>query len=127
MGTEIVLFLRDRVAEAPLQQALADVFGVAGDGGDEPLVVRYMQGFALGISAMCNGISARQAARMLAERVATDVLLETCCDSENVKWLLFSPDADEAYEVQVVELRHGLDVATLVPRTRRVWRQRVAV
>ena len=109
MDTEIVLFLRSGVPEAGLQEALAEVFGLAAEDGDAPLVVRYAQGFAVGISVPCDDTSvAEHAAKALSERLGTAVLLEA---RDSTQWLLFAPGVPDPLEVDVVELRHGLDVA----------------
>lgn len=109
MDTEIVLFVREQVADTMLQEALAEAFGIAPDAGDKPLVVRYAQGFAVGVSIPCDDkVPVEHAANMLSERLDTAVLLESCAGAQ---WLLFAPGAPDPLEVQVVELRHGLDVA----------------
>lgn len=109
MDTEIVLFVREQVADTMLQEALAEAFGIAPDAGDKPLVVRYAQGFAVGVSIPCDDkVPVEYAANMLSERLDTAVLLESCAGAQ---WLLFAPGAPDPLEVQVVELRHGLDVA----------------
>jgi hypothetical protein len=108
MDTETVLFLRERVPDARLQEALAEAFGIAQDAADKPLVVHYAQGFAVGISIPCDGsVLVDYAAGVLSKRLDTAVLLES---SGEAQWLLFAPDASRPLEVQVVELRHGLDV-----------------
>lgn len=113
MDTEVVLFLRERVPEPALQDALADVFGIAPEAADKPLVVRYAQGFAVGVSIPCNsGLAPENAAAMLSKWLAATVLLESCAGGQ---WLLFTPEAHGPCEVQVVELRHGLDVLMPVP------------
>jgi len=109
MDTEIVLFLRSGVPEARLQEALAEVFCLAAEDGDAPLVVRYAQGFALGVSVPCgNRPVAEHAAKALSEQLHTAVLLEA---RDSTQWLLFAPGVPDPLEVEVVELRHGLDVA----------------
>ena len=112
MDGEIVLFLRDRVPEAALQAALTEAFGLSTDAGDAPLVVDYAQGFALGISIPCNGTHAvHDAASALARRLGTVVLLESGRPmDDDGHWLLFAPGTPQPFAVQVVELRHGLDV-----------------
>lgn len=113
MDTEIVLFLRDQVPDPILQKTLADTFGIAPDAGDKPLVVRYAQGFAVGVSIPCHdGAPVEYVAHMLSERLDTAVLLESCAGAQ---WLLFTPDAPDPLEVLVVELRHGLDVTMPIP------------
>ncbi|WP_420474624.1 hypothetical protein [Noviherbaspirillum sp. ST9] len=108
MDTEVVLFLRDEVADAALQEALAEAFGVAPDTADKPLVVRYVQGFAIGVSLPCEeGLHAEKAAALLSTRLDTAVLLESCAGTQ---WILFAPGERGPLDVQVVELRHGLDV-----------------
>ena len=107
METEAVLFLRRRVGEAALQAALAEAF-VPGM-GDEALIVHYSQGFAVGISIICDkGFALPRAAAALSDRLDTAVLLE---DPLGSQWLLFTPGAAAPEAVQVIELRHGLDVA----------------
>lgn len=108
MDTETVLFLREQVPDTILQEALAEAFGIAPDAGDKPLIVRYAQGFAVGVSIPCDdGIPVELAANMLSERLDTAILLESCAGAQ---WLLFTPDTPDPLEVQVMELRHGLDV-----------------
>jgi hypothetical protein len=113
MDSEIVLFLRACVPETRLHEALSDTFGVAPENSDAPLVVRYAQGFATGVSVPCNDASvAWHAANTLSERLGTAVLLEA---GDGAQWLLFTPGASHPLGVGVVELRHGLDV--LLPMT----------
>lgn len=108
MDTEIVLFLQKQIPDAKLQEALSETFGIAPDAGDKPLVVRYTQGFAVGVSIPCGSdVLVERAANTLSGRLDTAVLLESCAGPQ---WLLFTPDAPEAMEVEVLELRHGLDV-----------------
>jgi hypothetical protein len=116
METEIVLFLQEDVPEAALETVLAEVFDIAPDAGDTPLVVRYEQGFAIGVSVPCDGtLSAECAAGSLCSRLGMPVLLESCPRlHERAQWLLFAPGTPDPFEVEVVELRYGLDVATPV-------------
>ena len=107
MDSEVVLFLREPVPRATLQPALAESFGIA---PDTPLVVGYPQGFALGISVPSGGgAAARQAAASLSKRLGTAVLLEQY--NEEAHWLLFHPGTPQPREVEIIELRYGLDVA----------------
>jgi len=119
MDSEIVLFLREAVNEAVLQQALEELFGLGRDLADEPLVVRYPQGFALGVSVpgAC-ARSSHHAAALLAERLDSPVLLESL-EGGKEAWLLFLPGVAAPVETRVVELRHGLDVVTPLPQARR--------
>lgn len=112
MENETVLFLHDRVPHPDLLAALAEVFGISPDGGDAPLVVGYVQGFAIGVSIPGDGkLTARRAADALSTRLNTAVLLESCNpDEDGANWLLFTPGTQHPRAVQVVELRHGLDV-----------------
>ena len=108
MDAEIVLFLRECVSESRLQEVLADTFGISSEDRDAPLVVRYAQGFAIGVSIPCNeALEVEHAANTLSERLGTSVLLEAC---DGAQWLLFAPGASHPFEVEVVELQHGLDV-----------------
>lgn len=116
MDTEIVLFIRESVADTMLREALAEAFGIAPDAGDKPLVVRYAQGFAVGVSIPYDDkVPVEHAATMLSERLDTAVLLESCAGAQ---WLLFAPGTPDPLEVQVVELRHGLDVHMPMPAGR---------
>lgn len=114
METEIVLFLQKDVPEAELETVLAEVFDIAPEAGDTPLVVRYAQGFAVGVSIPCDAaLSAECAAGSLCSRLGMPVLLESCPPmNKQAHWLLFAPGRPDPFEVEVVELRHGLDVAT---------------
>ena len=106
METEVVLFLRRRVGETALQAALAEAF--APDLDDDALIVHFPQGFATGISVMCDEGLAVDRAEALSNRLDSAVLLE---DPRTSQWLLFTPGAPAPEAVQVIELRHGLDVA----------------
>ncbi|OWW18616.1 hypothetical protein [Noviherbaspirillum denitrificans] len=107
MDAEVVLFLRKPVPAAALQPALAESFGIP---PDLPLVVGYPQGFALGISVPCSSEQfARRAAKRLASRLGTEVLLEP--GGREAHWLLFRPEVPQPVEVEIIELRYGLDVA----------------
>ena len=117
MENEIVLFLHDRVPHPDLLAALADVFGISPHASDAPLVVGYVQGFAIGVSIPDNGkLTTHRAADTLSTRLNTEVLLESCdpC-KDGADWLLFTPGAPHPRAVQIVELRHGLDIADPVP------------
>jgi len=105
METEVVLFLRRRVGETALQAALAEAFA---PNMDDALIVHFPQGFATGISVICDEGFAVGRAEALSDRLESAVLLE---DPRTSQWLLFTPGAAAPEAVQVIELRHGLDVA----------------
>jgi len=117
MDTETVLFLRSRVPDGELLAAIAEAFAPALDAGDEPLVVHYPQGFASGVSIPCRaGLAIQEAVAALSNRLVTTVLLEwTASTGGGSEWLLFTPGIPGPRSVQVVELRHGLDVAEALP------------
>lgn len=121
MDSETVLFLREPVAGTALLEALTELFGISPEAWDTALVVDYPQGYATGISIPCaGGLAVRGAARKLASRLDTAVLLEACgSGDEKPRWLLFTPGALRPQAVQVVELRHGLDVVTCTPVPKR--------
>lgn len=121
MDSETVLFLREPVARPALHEALTELFGLSPDALDAVLVVDYPQGYATGISVpRTNGVAVRSALRKLAARLETAVLLEDCgTDDDKPRWLLFIPGALRPQAVQVVELRHGLDVIACTPALKR--------
>ena len=121
MDNEIVLFLQERVPKPVLHAALADLFGMASDGGVTVLVVDYPQGFATGVSSpRTDNMPVHGAVRKLAARLETAVLLESCNRADEAsRWLVFIPGAPRPQPVQIVELRHGLDVVERIPVKRR--------
>ena len=124
MESETVLFLRERIPAPALHAALADLFGLPPDGADSLLIVEYPQGFAMGISVPGEGVAPAQGAvRELASRLDTAVLLESWSRGEDGShWMLFTPGAGRPRSVQILELRHGLDIVDPLPPRRRTAR-----
>lgn len=107
------LFLRDMVPDAALLPALAEVFDASAQ--EDLTVVDYAEGFATGIgSERMPSMPVHEAARILARRLGTEVLLEADAAEESGYWLLFVPGGF-ARKVRVIELRHGLSVAPVTP------------
>ena len=124
MESEIVLFLREHVPAPALHAALADIFGLPPDDVNALLIVEYPQGFAIGISIPGEGaVPAQDAARKLASRLDTVVLLESYIQvNDGSHWMLFMPGKPRPRVAQILELRHGLDVADPLPLRRRAAR-----
>lgn len=119
MATDVVLFLRDAVAQEALHTALENLFGVAlhsdrlpNDAAQGALtIVAYAEGFALGIGielAQHPVLPAQAVATALAAQFGTEVLLEAATGGRS-QWTVVEPGASAPYRVQVVELRHGLE------------------
>src|SRR5690349_15910528 len=111
------MFLRDMVPDAALLPALAEVFDASEQ--ENLTVVDYTEGFATGIgSERMLRMPAHEAARILARRLGTEVLLEADATEKCGYWLLFVPGGFTR-EVRVVELRHGLSVVPVAPAAKR--------